>query len=329
MGGYRRAKLGGRDVAGAMPLMQEGQPPAWSTYISVDDADAIARGDPGKRRHDGRRADGRGDLRAAGDLHRPRGRFLRDLGAGRLRRGRAGQRARRLLLERARDPRPRARRRSSMAASSAGSSVDEDAPGGMDYNVAHVGENRVAGMADISGRMPDEVPAHWMTYFVVESPEGAIEKTEAGGGAVQFGPIDIPVGRFAMLDRSRGRGLRRRQVRRRRSGALTPRPQNSFLRKGFCGLATAGRGGRPLRSGRRSRPRHSSIAVSVGAPELPVRATSIWAWAANWSGETPRVRNAWVMRSSPAPTSGEAVRRAADKAIPCTCPPCTTRLRCR
>ena len=31
MGGYRRAKKNGKDVAGAMPLMQEGQPPAWST----------------------------------------------------------------------------------------------------------------------------------------------------------------------------------------------------------------------------------------------------------------------------------------------------------
>jgi predicted enzyme related to lactoylglutathione lyase len=43
MGGYRRAKLNGKDVAGAMPLMQEGQPPAWSTYVSVDDADVISR----------------------------------------------------------------------------------------------------------------------------------------------------------------------------------------------------------------------------------------------------------------------------------------------
>ena len=30
------------DVAGMMPLMQEGQPPAWTTYVSVDDADATA-----------------------------------------------------------------------------------------------------------------------------------------------------------------------------------------------------------------------------------------------------------------------------------------------
>jgi uncharacterized protein len=39
-GGYRQAKLRGKPVAGVMPLMQEGQPPAWSTYVSVEDADA-------------------------------------------------------------------------------------------------------------------------------------------------------------------------------------------------------------------------------------------------------------------------------------------------
>jgi uncharacterized protein len=43
MGGYRRAMKNGRDVAGVMPLMQEGQPPAWSTYVSVDNAEAIGR----------------------------------------------------------------------------------------------------------------------------------------------------------------------------------------------------------------------------------------------------------------------------------------------
>src|ERR1700704_3684104 len=39
-GGYRRAMKDGADVAGMMPLMQEGQPPAWSNYVSVEDADA-------------------------------------------------------------------------------------------------------------------------------------------------------------------------------------------------------------------------------------------------------------------------------------------------
>ena len=33
-GGYRVATSGGRSVAGVMPLMQEGQPPVWSSYLS-------------------------------------------------------------------------------------------------------------------------------------------------------------------------------------------------------------------------------------------------------------------------------------------------------
>src|SRR4051795_3040265 len=40
-GGSRLATLRGKPVAGLMPLMQEGQPPAWTTYVSVDDADEV------------------------------------------------------------------------------------------------------------------------------------------------------------------------------------------------------------------------------------------------------------------------------------------------
>ncbi len=43
-GGYRTFELGGVAVAGCGPIMMEGQPPAWLTYVSVDDADgAVAR----------------------------------------------------------------------------------------------------------------------------------------------------------------------------------------------------------------------------------------------------------------------------------------------
>ena len=58
-GGYRQATLRGKDVAGMMPLMQEGQPPAWSTYVSVEDADATAAAVTRGRRQRDRRADGR------------------------------------------------------------------------------------------------------------------------------------------------------------------------------------------------------------------------------------------------------------------------------
>ncbi|HET7121749.1 MAG TPA: VOC family protein [Solirubrobacterales bacterium] len=198
MGGYRRAIKDGKDVAGVMPLMQEGQPPAWSTYVAVDDADAIARA---VQESGGTMIAEPMDVASYGRLAiftDPEGAFFGIWEPGDF----AGAE---LVNEpgafswnelETRDP----ERAKEFYGRVFGWEFDrEDAPGGMPYNVARVGENRVAGMADISGRMPDEIPAHWMTYFVVESPEGAIEKAEAGGGAVQFGPIDIPVGRFAMV----------------------------------------------------------------------------------------------------------------------------------
>src|SRR5689334_19684827 len=39
-GGYRQAKKGGEPVAGMMPKMEEGTPTAWTSYLSVADADA-------------------------------------------------------------------------------------------------------------------------------------------------------------------------------------------------------------------------------------------------------------------------------------------------
>src|ERR1700710_1792194 len=40
LGGYRRAKKGGKDVAGVSPRMQDDQPAVWATYVSVEDATA-------------------------------------------------------------------------------------------------------------------------------------------------------------------------------------------------------------------------------------------------------------------------------------------------
>lgn len=198
MGGYRRAKLGGRDVAGAMPLMQEGQPPAWSTYISVDDADAISRAiqenggtmvaEPMAVKTFGRLAiftDPEGaffglwepaDFAGAELVNEPGTVSWNELET--------------------RDP---AAAKEFYGRVFGWEFEETEGPGGMAYNVAMVDGARVAGMADISGRVPDGVPAHWMTYFAVADAEEAVAKVESGGGAVQFGPVDIPVGRFAMV----------------------------------------------------------------------------------------------------------------------------------
>jgi uncharacterized protein len=42
-GGYTIFNLDGRPAAGAGPLLDEGQPTAWSTYVATDDADSVAQ----------------------------------------------------------------------------------------------------------------------------------------------------------------------------------------------------------------------------------------------------------------------------------------------
>src|SRR4051812_34112528 len=43
MGGYTNFTLDGKLVCGGVPIQSPGQPPAWSTYVCVADADATAR----------------------------------------------------------------------------------------------------------------------------------------------------------------------------------------------------------------------------------------------------------------------------------------------
>jgi predicted enzyme related to lactoylglutathione lyase len=47
--------------------------------------------------------------------------------------------------------------------------------------------------------MPDEIPAHWLVYFAVEDTDATVAKAEETGGTLRFGPIDIPIGRFAVM----------------------------------------------------------------------------------------------------------------------------------
>ena len=64
-------------------------------------------------------------------------------------------------------------------------------------------------MLDITGRVPDEVPAHWLVYFAVEDTDATHGEGEgAAAASVTFGPMDIPVGRFAVAQRPVRRRLR-------------------------------------------------------------------------------------------------------------------------
>ena len=49
-----------------------------------------------------------------------------------------------------------------------------------------------------------EVPPHWVPYFTVNDTDGTIEKLQRLGGQVRVPPVDIPVGRFAVVADNQG-----------------------------------------------------------------------------------------------------------------------------
>jgi uncharacterized protein len=198
LGGYRRAKKDGADVAGFSPAMEEGQPTVWATYVSVVDADATlakVRAASGTVIVEPIDVMGLGKMAVFTDptgavcgiwepgtfvgaeLVNDDGSFgwseleTRDVAAAR-----------------------------EFYAAVFEWSVEEQDMGEMGtYYLWKNGEALIGGMADITGRLPDEIPAHWLVYFNVPDADAAVETVKANGGQVAFGPIDLEVGRFAVL----------------------------------------------------------------------------------------------------------------------------------
>jgi uncharacterized protein len=198
-GGYRQAMLGDKPTAGMMPLMQEGQPPAWSTYISVEDADATAAAvkeaggsvfaEPMDVMDLGRMAIFADPTGAVFGVWQP-GTFP---GAG-------------LVNEPGAISWNELNTRDLAAAKSFygavfGWTFEEVAMEGMgSYTTINLGGNPVGGVLNMAERgVPVEVPAHWQVYFAVEDADAAVVQAKQRGGSVMVEPIDIPAGRFSIL----------------------------------------------------------------------------------------------------------------------------------
>ncbi len=198
MGGYRRAEKDGKDVAGMMPLMQEGQPPAWSTYVSVDDADAIGRAiqenggtmvaEPMAVSTFGRLAiftDPEGaffgiwepaDFAGAGLVNEPGAFAWNELNTG-----------------------------NAAAAKEFYGRVfgwefeDRETENADSYVICMIGDGQVGGMLEMSGQIPAEIPPHWGTYFAVEDTDAAIERVKELGGESVMDPMEVDAGRIALV----------------------------------------------------------------------------------------------------------------------------------
>jgi uncharacterized protein len=204
LGGYRRAQLNGRDVAGASPVMQEGQPCEWNTYIAVEDAAATlakVRGAGGTVVVDALDVMGMGKMAIFDDptgatcgIWEP-GTFV---GAALVNEdGTFG------WNELATRDVPAA---TAFYGEVFGWTAEKDESSGMStYYLWKDGESVRGGLLDMNDfDVPDEAPPHWLVYFTVPDTDAAAATTRAAGGGVVNGPIDISVGRLAVLHDPQG-----------------------------------------------------------------------------------------------------------------------------
>jgi predicted enzyme related to lactoylglutathione lyase len=196
-GGYMMFTLRGKNVAGMGPL-QEGQPPAWGTYVCVVDADATTEAardlgatvllDPMDVLDAGRMAifmDPTGAVISIWQANQHIGaELVNEPGAfcwnELLSRDLEGSRAFYTRLF------------------GWGTETMRSAAGG-EYTSVTVDDQGVGGMLSMPENVPAEAPNSWMTYFAVDDCDASVTKLESLGGAVLNPAMDIEgVGRFAV-----------------------------------------------------------------------------------------------------------------------------------
>jgi predicted enzyme related to lactoylglutathione lyase len=198
-GGYRRATKNGADVAGMMPLMQEGQPPAWSSYVSVADAKATAAAvaeaggsviaEPTDVMGLGWMAVFADPTGAVFGIWQP-GTFP---GAGIVNEPGA-------LSWNELNTRDTEASKSFYGAVFGWSFEDNDMGEMGTYVTIKRGDEMVGGMLDMNAReVPEQVPAHWQVYFAVEDTDATIGQATEHGGSVMVPPMEVPAGRFSIL----------------------------------------------------------------------------------------------------------------------------------
>lgn len=197
-GGYRMFNLDGTNVAG-LGSAQEGQPPAWNTYIAVDDAAAIKEK---VEAAGGRTVMGPLPVMDAGTLavftDAAGGAYFGVWQAGRHRGAQLVNAPGALTMNEldTRDFEGATRFFGELF----GWTVEPmEQDGQVMYGSVRLDGRLVAGMLPMGPQFPAEVPPHWVPYFGVEELEASAAKAEELGGQVLMAPTEVPAGRFVAL----------------------------------------------------------------------------------------------------------------------------------
>jgi predicted enzyme related to lactoylglutathione lyase len=195
-GGYGFFTKKGKMIAGYGPQQNPG-PPFWSTYVAVEDADATAK-----------------EVEAAGGtvlmapmdvMDAGRMAIFIDAQGGVISAWQAGNHKGAQLVNE-----PGAMCWNELSSrdvegskafyrSVFGWDPVTHADGPMPYTEFQLGGQSIAGMMEMPPTVPAEVPTFWMVYFAVDDADATVAKAKELGGEVRMSPMDIPVGRFAVL----------------------------------------------------------------------------------------------------------------------------------
>ena len=70
---------------------------------------------------------------------------------------------------------------------------------GFVYTVVKVGDRPNGGIYDMTGIVPDEIPAHWFVWFAVEDADASSNQAKELGGTIGRAPWDTQFGRMAVV----------------------------------------------------------------------------------------------------------------------------------
>ncbi len=199
-GGYRMFQNGESRIAGLMPHMQENQPTAWATYISVADADETASKvkeaggsvalEPMDVMDIGRMAYFSDPTGAIFGVWQPKSFEGADVV------NEPGSLCWNEVLTR--DDAADREFYPAVFGWTAGRPQFEGAPDS--YVVWELDGNAVGGMMQMTDEwFPPEVPPHWSVCFAVADCDATVAKARELGANVVAEPMDMPIGRFATL----------------------------------------------------------------------------------------------------------------------------------
>jgi predicted enzyme related to lactoylglutathione lyase len=196
-GGYGMFTQAGKMVAGLGPIMQPGQPEAWTTYVSVADADATAA-----------KVTSAGgtvlappmDVMEAGRMA-----IFMDDGGAVFAVWQPGQHPGAQLVGE-----PVSLCWNELASADIDKSKafygavfgwegETGEMGPMTYTEWKLDGRTVGGMMALGPQLPEGTPPHWLVYFAVADTDATAAKATELGGTLMAPPMDIPVGRFAVI----------------------------------------------------------------------------------------------------------------------------------